>query len=450
MQQVWIFLGIYFAILLVISFWGRHKSAGEFILAGRKLSNWSAANSLVATAIGGGLLLVGGSFIYQFGIGGIFFFVGKIIGYTLLTIFISQIHKRVSDKKYSTLADYFGDFHGKRIHRFVAGVITFTYLGWCLVGFVGGAGIIVILSGISFELAALIMLGAILLYTIIGGFRNVVRTDYIQWIAIAVVFLLFFANFSNNLMSVEAVQWDFFSAPADLIIAFFLVGLVYPFSAMEVWQRMFALEKSKKIVAAMTRFGIMYFLFGVVLCLIIMIIRTFDATLDPDFAIVEGIVRFFPATFVALGTVAFFAAIMSSLDSYLFVTNATVVHDFFDPQKKLSPEVIEKKMRWTLLILGILTLCIGFVWRNIVDIAVYFSGITIVISMLVFFSWIWRKHISQNALIFSGVVGLAAVNIYAFLTPVGSMWLLPGIIAPMVGLLFWVLIRKLTTIFKLV
>jgi Na+/proline symporter len=448
MQQVWLFLGIYFAILLGISFWGRRKSSGEFILAERKLGNWAAANSLAATAIGGGLLLVGGAYIYQFGIGGIFFFIGKIIGYILLTIFISQIHKRVADKKYNTLADYFGDFHGKYIHQFVAGVIAVTYLGWCLVGFVGGAGIIVILSGISFELAAFVMLGAILLYTIIGGFRNVIRTDYIQWIAIFVVFLLFFANFSSNLKSVEAVQWDFFAMSGDMIAAFFLVGVTYPFSAMEVWQRMFALEKSKKIVAAMTRFGIMYLIFGIVLCLIIMIIRTFDTTMNPDFAIVEGIVRFFPPTFVALGTVAFFAAIMSSLDSYLFVANATVVHDFFDPQKKLASKVIEKKMRWTLLVLGILTLCIGFVWRNIVDIAVYFSGITVVISMLVFFSWIWRKQVSENALIFCGTLGLVSVTMFACLTPVGAMWLLPGIFVPMVGLLFWYLIRTLTLLCK--
>jgi len=435
-------------MLLGISFFNRKKSAEEFVLADRKLGNWAAANSLVATAIGGGLLLVGGAYIYQFGIGGIFFFIGKIVGYALLTLFISQIQKRIAEKKYSTLADYFGDFHGKRLHQFIAGVVAVTYLGWCLVGFVGGAGIIVILSGISFELAALAMLGAILLYTIIGGFRNVIRTDYIQWVAIAVVFLLFFANFSTNLKSVEAVQWDFFSAPVDLLVAFFIIGLAYPFSAMEVWQRMFALEKSKKIVAAMTRFGIMYFLFGVVLCLIMMIIRTFDATLNPDFAIVEGIVRFFPATFVALGTVAFFAAIMSSLDSYLFVANATVVHDFLDPQKRLSPEVIEKKMRWTLLGLGILTLCIGFVWRDIVDIALYFSGITIVVSMLVFFSWIWKTRIPQNVFIISGTLGLLSVTATAFIVPVGPVWVFPGIIVPMVSLLFWYLIRKLTLLCK--
>ena len=448
MSQVWIFLGIYFLALLGISFFGRKKSAENFILADRKLGKWAAANSLAATAIGGGILLVGGAYIYQFGISAIWFFVGKICGYILLTIFLKKISDRISQKKYNTLADFFLDFHGKKIHRFVAAVIAVDFLGWALIGFVGGAGIIVILSGIPYWLAAIAMLAAVLVYTLIGGFQNVIRTDYLQWIALATIFVLFFINFSGNLKMVESVQWDFWNAGTEMIAAFFLAGLTFPLAAMEVWQRMFALKKSKQMIAAMTRFGVMYLAFGIVLCLIMMIIRTFDATLEPDFAIVEGIVKFFPPALVALGTVAFFAAIMSSLDSYLFVTNATVVHDFCDPHKKLSPENIEKKMRVTLSILGVLILALGFVWRDIVDISIFFAGVSMVVAMLVIFSWASRHRISENALIFSGTVGLIGLIVVSISTPVGAPWLLAALFFSIFRLLFWGISEKISTTFS--
>ncbi|MCF7831082.1 hypothetical protein K9M41_03775 [Candidatus Gracilibacteria bacterium] len=434
MNSIFLFVSIYLAALILISFWNKKKSAEDFILAERKLGNWAAANSMAATTIGGGILLVGGSLIYQFGISALWFFIGKVIGYLLLILFIHKISHQIQTKKYCTLADYFLDTHGQNIGRLVSIFMIIIFVGVSVLGFSGGAQIITYLSGWSYNLSVLLMLIFILLYTIAGGFRNVVRTDFIQWIAISAIFILFLFSLKGNLPLIQSTQWDFWAAGSRFILAFFVAGILFPFSAMEVWQRLYAIEKRKDLLSTMSKFLPMYLLFGVVLCLVVMLIRTFDATLDPEMALVTGIVKIFPSSFVALGTVAFFAAIMSSIDSYLFVANASLVHDWLDRKKKHSSQKIEKNMQWTLLVFGIIAAGGAIIWKDLLDIALYFSALTISISLLTISSWISKQKISESTLLTGGISSILLVHLSLFFVPVDVNILIIPIIGFVVGL----------------
>jgi len=434
MNSILFFVGIYLITLIIVSFWNKRKSADDFILAERKLGNWSAASSMAATTIGGGILLVGGSLIYQFGISALWFFIGKVIGYLLLVLFIHKIAQRIKEKKYCTLADYFLDFHGKNIGKLVSIFMIINFMGVSVLGFSGGAQIITYLSGWDYNLSVLLMLIFILLYTIAGGFRNVIRTDFIQWIAISAIFILFLFSLKGNLPLIQSTQWNFWAAGSRFILSFFVAGILFPFSAMEVWQRLYAIEKRKNLLATMSKFLPMYLLFGIVLCLIVMLIRTFDSTLDPEMALVTGIVKIFPSSFIALGTVAFFAAIMSSIDSYLFVANASLVHDWFDRKKQHSSERIEKNMQWTLLGFGIISALGAILWKDLLDIALYFSALTISISLLTISSWISKQKISESTLLTSGISSIVLVHLSLFFIPMGTTILIIPIIGFVVGL----------------
>jgi len=162
MNFVLLFVFIYLVALILVSFWNKIRSSEDFILAERNLGSWTAANSMSASAIGGGVILVAGGFIYQFGISGLWFFIGKIIGYILLTYFIIKIQKRITQKKYCTLADYFLNFHGKKISKFISAILIFFITGVALIGFSGGAQIITFLSGWSYELSFFLLLHVLL------------------------------------------------------------------------------------------------------------------------------------------------------------------------------------------------------------------------------------------------------------------------------------------------
>jgi len=256
---------------------------------------------------------VAGAFIYNFGISAAWFFIGKIFGYSIFALLLERLKDRIHMKSYTTLADYFRDFYGRKIAKFIGVLVVFIYIGWTLVGFVGGAQIIQYLSGWSYQISLITILAFVFSYMIIGGFRNVVRTDFVQWVALFIIFLLFLLRLGDHWNALEPWQWNVFEMGPANIMAFFLAGLLFPFSAMELWQRVYALKEKHKFLSMMTFFGVMYLAFGIILCLVIMLIRVLEPGLDPNMALVQGIVNIFPPTFVALGTVAFFAAIIASV-----------------------------------------------------------------------------------------------------------------------------------------
>ncbi len=442
MSPIW-FVGIYLAILIAIAFWKRKESPADFLIAGRKLGAWSAAHSLSATAIGGGLILVGGAFVYKFGISALWFFIGKACGYGLLTVFANKLRHRIYEKKYFTLADYFFDFHGKLVGKFVAALILFAFVGWTVVSFMSGAKIITFLSDWTYEASLLLMVVFTLFYMILGGFRNVVRTDIFQFIAFFVIFCMLFFILTENFEKIEPTQWELFGVGIKNTASFFLAGFLFPFSAMEIWQRIYALDKRKTIVSMMSKFAGTYLAFGVVLAFTIMLIRAADPNLNPDLALIEGISNLFPEVFAGLGMVAFFAAIMSSADSYFFVANATLVQDFLDTEKKMGPRALEQKMRWTMFILGLGILTIGLLWQSLVDVAFYFSSITVVVSILTLSSWWSNQKVSKITLLSGGIVGLLGVNGALFWISSGPTLILVGVGATVVGVMLGAVFSKL-------
>lgn len=73
----------YLVLMVVLGFYfaRRVKSSEDFMVAGRTLSSWVLAGTLLATFVGSGTIVGGASFIYQFGpIASIFFFIGNPIG----------------------------------------------------------------------------------------------------------------------------------------------------------------------------------------------------------------------------------------------------------------------------------------------------------------------------------------------------------------------------------
>ena len=412
MNEIFWFVGIYLTLLIGITLWGKKKSPADFLIANRELSTWTSSHSLSATSIGGGLILVGGAFIYQFGISAIWFFVGKILGYGLLGIFAHKIRNRIHEKNYFTLADYFFDFHGSKVGRFIAGLSFFILVGWTVVGLISGAKIIMLLSQWSYEISLSLMVGVILFYTLIGGFKSVVKTDYLQFIALFIIFTLFLFVLGENFESIKPTQWDIWGAGTKNILPFFIAGALLPFSAMEVWQRIYAIQKEKTIASVMGRFSLVFFLFGLILCLTIMLIRTLDKNLQPDLALIEGILKFFPETFAGLGTVAFFAAIMSSVDSYLFAASSSFVQYLWDWKKKATPEKLEKWIKRTVFLLSLGVLLFGLAWQNLIDVTVYLTTVTMVVALLTLWSWGSKQKVPPFALICSGSVGL--IGLHAF------------------------------------
>ena len=70
--------------------------------------------------------------------------------------------------------------------------------------------------------------------------------------------------------------------------------------------------------------------------------------IDPDLALIAGFTRLLPAGFLGLGLVIFFAAIMSSADSYLFAGISILLQDFYARFKPLEKKMLVRLFRYAI------------------------------------------------------------------------------------------------------
>jgi Na+/proline symporter len=88
-----------------------------------------------------------------YGISAFWFFIGVSFGYLIFYFFSQKIKKLADLKQYYTLSDYFFDRHGKTSGYVSAVFLFFTYFLVFVIQLIGGAKILSVVSGWSYELS---------------------------------------------------------------------------------------------------------------------------------------------------------------------------------------------------------------------------------------------------------------------------------------------------------
>jgi len=99
--------------------------------------------------------------------------------------------------------------------------------------------------------------------------------------------------------------------------------------------------------------------------------------------------------------IAFFAAILSTSDTYLFLLSLNVTNDLF-PVKNESPSSGIRRIRIALIGVGIFALLIALYFQRIEDIVVTFKALGIGIAPVIFYDWAGRRD--RRSLVVSLIV----------------------------------------------
>lgn len=211
----------YFLILILIGYFTSKKEINKYFLIGnRDLSLFAFVSTLIASFVGGGIIVVYTSFIYSFGLGVFFAFFGIVLSYYLLYLSARKIKHIVKQKNVLTINDMFKGESKSKISIISIIVLIYAIL-ITLNQFIAGSSILSSISSFSYVQALLIMMAVILIYVYFGGFQSVVRTDIFQFLLI-ISFLLFLA-FSMKIktqLSFSSLLLN--STPISLIITFFI------------------------------------------------------------------------------------------------------------------------------------------------------------------------------------------------------------------------------------
>src|ERR1041384_4884425 len=183
------FLVIYGVCIISLTTWiaRRHRfDKVYFLLSRRELGMFFSATSKASAWVLAAALFVAAQKAYEQGVAGLFWFIApNFLALIVFAPFALRIRKRLPLGY--TLPQYMGLRHGRGVHVFY--VIQFVGLQICsyAVQILAGSALIQIMTGLSFHVVALMLAGITLTYTLIGGLRSTVVTDFIQMTLILVI-----------------------------------------------------------------------------------------------------------------------------------------------------------------------------------------------------------------------------------------------------------------------
>lgn len=354
---LWIFLGWY---------WGRQaKVLDEFMLAGRRIGLALGVATAMATWVTSNTTMTAPQLTLQLGIWGM---LGYSLGSVGLMLF-APLTKRIKTLLPNgyTSGDFIRLRYGKGAWR-VFLLISLVYaIGWLIsLGMAGGV-LINALTGIDYQFGMSVIISICVLYTLLGGLRAVIGTDFIQSLliivgvvalAILTVNKVGFAQMHDTLLQQRPELLDLLM-PASIMFLFnnLLFGVGEIFHSNVWWSRAFAFRKDVGYKAYMIA-GIFWIPIPIVAGFIAMAAPSLHLNI-PAADMVGPMVaaHLLGFTGAVLVFIVVFSALASSLDSLLAATGDLVLQDLYKGHfnQQATEAHLQKMAKVVILGLGVVT-----------------------------------------------------------------------------------------------
>lgn len=342
-----------------------NRSHEDFALAGRNVGFAFASATAMATWVTSNTTLVAPELTYQFGIWGMVGYSFAALGLFMFAPLAARIRKLLTHGYTS------GDFIRLRfgfwawlIFMLISGVYA---LGWLVsLGMAGGI-LLQALSGLDYAIGMSAILFICVLYTLFGGLRAVIATDFIQAIIIITGVVVVAVLILNN-VGVETIHTNLSEQHPRLLDLLFPAAVMFLFNNLffglgEIfhsnvwWSRALAFKPNVASRAFIT---------GGLLWLPIPIVTGFAALAAPQLGIFPASPDMVGPTVAAavLGSagavivfIVVFSALASSLDSLLAASSDLVTRDIY--QQHINPKANDARLfkvnRLTIAGLGLMT-----------------------------------------------------------------------------------------------
>jgi solute:Na+ symporter, SSS family len=435
-------IALYFIALAIVGYRSsKNQTKEDYLICKKKLGVWQNIATLSATKITASVIITYIALVYVFGISAIWIFIGAAIGYLLFLLFAIKLKKEGDLHDYHSVADYFYYRYGLFTGRIVSIVIYLVLFFNFTIQLIGGAKILNSLTALPFIWGVILCSSVVLFYLYLGGFNAVVKTDIVQFVAIIVLFAVLGIFLLSN-FSFEATQWNLMDAGPAMILPFLLVGILFPFSAPDLWQRALAAKSVRTLKKSFIFTTSLYISFGILLSLIAMVIRLKMPGIDADVALVQGFVQLLPQGLLGAGLVALFAAIMSSADSFAFICAGLLMHDIFKNDKRSI-----RSLKWGILITIFLGTIAALFFQSILDASYLLASIFMMFSVVVLATWI-KKGIQPITLNFAIFIGLIITLFVGMIMGISATLIVVGILGGLIGLGIGAIISKIILICK--
>lgn len=258
-MNMYLFLTVFIMLAMIYTAVGLYASRAittttDYFLAGKNLGLGPLIFTLLATQIGGGMLLGTAQEGYIFGLYGLTYTIGMCIGFLLLGFGFAQ---RLQSLNITTTAELFQTRYKSPGLKKIASLISMATLSGILIGQIIGSKALLTGIGMNNELVFILFWFFTIWYTMAGGLQAVVWTDVVQILFIIVFFSgLFFYNLWANPTSISVLANTTYTiAPFDMSTALATLFMPALFSLIEqdLAQRFFAAQSAQ--IARLGAFG---------------------------------------------------------------------------------------------------------------------------------------------------------------------------------------------------
>jgi len=388
------------------------NSTSDYFLAGRNLGLGSIAFTLIATQLGGGMLLGTAQEAYQSGLYGILYTLGMAIGFLILA---SGVAAKMQTLGVSTTAELFETKYKSASLKRLASLLSVITMSGVLLAQVVGSKALIIGLGVNNEPLFIGLWIFIIAYTMIGGLYAVVLTDIVQVLIILAVFLAIF-GYSLWLEPSSFFTWKGLTdiqsqfAQTKMGLSEFVATLSMPifFSLIEqdLAQRFFAARTKTVATLSALIAGLCLILFSLVPIYLGVKAKLLGLPLAPGASPLIPVLELLTNELVlVLAVCAIIAAITSTADSLLCAISSNIALDFNLSWTGIKDPV--KRSQLITLIIGITALLASyFVPQEIIPILIESYAISVSCMLVPLLFAYFKKEVKKEAAVAAVVAGL--------------------------------------------
>lgn len=437
-------LVLYYAVVLIIGvFKFRDQSKSEYVTAPNSTGFVVLTLSLLSTIVGGGMFLGVAQIGYGGGMTAIALGVAYLIGSAMIGLLAPRLREACRRRNVSTLFGLFESIYPSNRNISAATLFVWTtfavFLLMLAVQFLSIATFLKFYASINFHVAILVGAGIVasistIFYSAFGGFRRDLWTDVVQMVFIATgvaMILVAEAIDSSFRSSLAALPPEFFTVGGDGVL-FFIGALFFVAPTFlirfDLWQRVVTAKTSVIAKYSFITSGIVAFLFFVFFGLLGMYGKALDLK-DGQFIALEVIQRNMSGLGHSLAVAAFFAAVMSTADTFLGVTSlalakGTIRRRTMGLDTTDDPSFVHET-RKIAVIVGFISLVVAYMMQDIVDaFATAFGLLAVFLPALI--GGLVRADAKERDARFSIISGLLVVIAVVPFAPKAAY--LPGVV----------------------
>ncbi len=426
---------VYLGVLLSIGLWFSRKSSKsteQYLLGGRSLGPAVTAMTMQTTAMSGFMFMGAPAMAFQYGWYAVWYAIGDAGGSIINLSVLGKRMRRMSERL-GALSPI--EYLEKRFEsagvRVVGSVISIVFLfGYVCAQFIAAGKAMATLTGFPYEVALIVGISVILIYTVAGGYLAVAYTSFVQGMimvfgVVGIGVLAYFhvgglsglnaslAEIDPTYLSIWGKDLAFYGQWGVVLGAILIYSIGY-MGLPHVVVRHMSMKSTKTVKGAVLIGAIwnQFFIFVPYILGMIGIILL-PTIADPEMVITELAYTLFPGVFAALLLSAIMSAVMSTADSILMQAGTILSRDIY--QRFINKNASQKTMvlvsRLCILVGGIIGIIVAIYEPPSIFALVIFAFGTLGNTFLVpYVASVYSKKANALGCLFA-MIGGATTNI---------------------------------------